>query len=165
MPPTKKTLIILGIDPGLAATGFGLIKKRGSKLTMINYSCIKTQAKTPTETRLMEIYQALNKLIKKYKPDIIAIEQLFFCKNVKTALAVGQARGVVILAAGKNKSVIKEFTPLQIKQALTGYGRASKKQIQQMVKIILNLSKVPKPDDAADALATAVCCANSLQKI
>jgi len=158
----QEALVILGVDPGLADTGFGVIEKQGSYLKMIDYGCIKTKAKIPTAIRLTEIYQNLNKLIKKFKPDIIAIEQLFFCKNVKTALAVGQARGVIVLAGGKNNLIIHEFTPLQVKQALTTYGKASKNQVQQMVKVILNLKNIPKPDDAADALAIAVCCANSV---
>jgi len=156
------SLVILGIDPGLADTGFGLIEKEKSKLRLIDYGCIKTQAKLPPEVRLKQIDKSVNKLIKKYRPDIIGVEKLFFCKNVKTALAVGQARGVIILAAGKNQLQLIEFTPLQIKQALTGYGKADKNQIQQMVKVILNLKQIPKPDDAADALAVAVCCANSI---
>ena len=162
MPKSNKTAIILGIDPGLADTGFGLIKKDGSRLTLIDCGSIKTKAKTPTEVRLMEIYQSLGKLIKKYKPDIIAVEKLFFCKNVKTALAVGQARGVIMLVAGQNKLLVEEFTPLQIKLALTGYGQASKKQVEQMVKTILGLKTPLKSDDAADALATAICCTNSI---
>ncbi|MEA3398712.1 MAG: crossover junction endodeoxyribonuclease RuvC [Patescibacteria group bacterium] len=155
-------MVILGIDPGLADTGFGLIEKQGNKLNLVDYGCVKTKAKTPNEERLLKIYNELEKITKKYKPEIIAVEELFFCKNVKSALAVGQARGVVILLAGKNKLKLTEFTPLQIKQALTTYGKASKDQVQQMVKIILNLKNIPKPDHASDALAAAICCANSI---
>lgn len=162
MPKSKNRVIILGVDPGLADTGFGIIEKQGSQLKLIDYGCIKTAAKTPMEKRLLEIFQSLNTVIKKYKPEIISVEQLFFCKNVKTALAVGQARGVIILVAGKNKLTTHEFTPLQIKLALTSYGKASKKQVQDMVKIILNLKSIPKPDHAADALAAAICCAHSI---
>ncbi len=154
--------VILGIDPGLADTGFGVIKKTKSRLELIDYGCIRTKAKEPTEDRLLEIANFLDKIIKKYQPDVIAVEKLFFCKNVKTALAVGQARGVIILAAGKHQLQLHEFTPLQVKMALTTYGKASKNQVQQMVKIILGLKQIPKPDDAADALAAAVCCAHSL---
>lgn len=157
----KRQVTILGIDPGLAATGFGVIEKQGSRLKLIDYGCIKTKVQLPTEKRLEQISADLNKIIKKYRPKIIAVEKLFFCKNVKTALAVGQARGVIILVAGQNCLEIEEYTPLQIKQALTGYGQAEKRQIQQMVKVILNLKTVPTPDDAADALAAAVCCAHS----
>ena len=163
MPKSKsKKIVILGIDPGLANTGFGIITKKGNDLELIDYGCITTKASMTTETRLMEIFEGLEKIIKKYKPDNMAVEELFFCKNVKSALAVGQARGVVVLFAGKNKLKLQEFTPLQIKMALTSYGRASKGQVQQMVKIILNLKKAPKPDHAADALAAAICGANSL---
>jgi len=159
---SESPLVILGIDPGLADTGFGIIIKRGNKLEAVNFGTIKTAAKIPLETRLNQIYDELNKVIKKYKPDVIGIEQLFFCKNAKTALIVGHARGVVMLAAGRNKIKIREFTPLQVKQGLTSYGKASKNQIQQMVKIILNLKQIPKPDDAADALAIAICCTHHL---
>ncbi|MFA6215735.1 MAG: crossover junction endodeoxyribonuclease RuvC [Patescibacteria group bacterium] len=154
--------IILGIDPGLADTGFGIIEKLGSKLKMIDYGSIKTKAGEKSEQRLKEISESLNRLIKKYRPETMAVEKLFFCKNVKTAIAVGQARGVVILAAGQNQLKVVEFTPLQIKLALTSYGKASKKQVQQMVKIVLSLKQIPKPDDAADALAAAICCAHSI---
>jgi len=158
----KKQTIILGIDPGLADTGFGVIEKKGNILKMIDYGCIKTSAQTAPEKRLLEIHNDLNKLIKKYRPEIMGVEKLFFCKNVKTALSVGQARGIIILAGGKNKLTIKEFTPLQVKQGLTTYGKASKNQVQQMVKVVLNLKNIPKSDDAADALAVAICCANSI---
>lgn len=155
-------LIILGIDPGLADTGFGIIIKDGSCFKMIDYGSIKTKADLALDKRLIEIHEQLNKIIKKYRPTLISVEKLFFCNNAKTAIAVGQARGVVMLAAGENKLLIKEFTPLQIKLALTSYGKASKKQVQQMVKVVLGLKQIPKPDDAADALAAAICCANHL---
>lgn len=157
----KKT-IILGIDPGLADTGFGIIEKQGASLSALDFGSVKTDSANDTETRLLEIYQNLNQLIKKYKPQKVAIEKLFFAKNIKTALDVGQSRGVAILAAGNNKLKIAEFTPLQVKQAITSYGKADKKQVQQMVKIILNLKNPPKSDDAADALAVAICYANYL---
>lgn len=158
----QKSEIILGIDPGLADTGFGIIEKTGNKLKAIDYGCIKTQASLPMEKRLLEIQITLQNIVKKYQPDLMAVEKLFFCKNVKTALAVGQARGVVVLVCGQYRLPLKEYTPLQIKQALTSYGKASKNQVQQMVKVILKLKQIPKPDDAADALAVAVCCANSI---
>lgn len=157
----KRQVIILGIDPGLADTGFGLVKKTGSKLEMIDYGNIKTKAKLPLPIRLNEIHQALDRLIKKHKPAVIGVEQLFFCKNVKTAIAVGQARGVILLTAGQHSIPIEEFTPLQVKMALTSYGHASKKQVQQMVKTLLKLKTIPKPDDASDALAVAICCTHS----
>lgn len=162
MPTSRlKKVTILGIDPGLADTGYGVIKKDKGEVTSIDLGCIKTKAGMPEKQRLVEIHTAINQLIKKFRPDIIAVEKLFFGKNVTTAMSVSQARGVIILAAGKHRLELVEFTPLQVKQALTGYGRASKNQIKEMVKIILNLSRPPKSDDAADALAVAICCANS----
>lgn len=162
MPSSKnKPITILGIDPGLADTGFGVIEKNKGNLSAIDFGCIKTKAGVPDKQRLVEIHTSINQLIKKYKPDIITVEKLFFGKNVKTAMSVSQARGVIILAVGKNKSELVEYTPLQVKQALTGYGQASKDQVKAMVKIILKLAQPPKSDDAADALAIAICCANS----
>ena len=158
---TKKS-IILGIDPGLADTGFGVIVKTGAKFQVLDYGSIKTKAKVPDQDRLQTIHQSLAALIKKYRPEYIAVEKLFFAKNVKTALAVGQARGVVILCAGANCLKLEEYTPLQVKMAITGYGKADKNQVQQMVKVVLGLKDIPRPDDAADALAIAVCCANSI---
>jgi crossover junction endodeoxyribonuclease RuvC len=156
-------MVIIGIDPGLATTGYGIIKieNRKSKFEIIDYGCIRTAPKIPFAERLEIIYKELNNLIKKYKPDKIAIEKIFFARNVKTAMQIGEARGVVTLIAVQNKIPIFEFTPLQIKQALTSYGQASKEQIQKMVKIILNLKEIPKPDDAADALAIAITCSQN----
>ncbi|MBI3291033.1 crossover junction endodeoxyribonuclease RuvC [Candidatus Falkowbacteria bacterium] len=158
----RKSQIILGVDPGLADIGFAIIEKQGGLLKAIDYGRVKTSASSPTQVRLKEIHQNLNKLIKKHKPQIIGVEKLFFAKNSKTALKVGEARGVIMLLAGENKLTLKEFTPLQVKMALTGYGQASKNQIKQMVKAVLGLPGLPKSDDAADALAVAICCANSL---
>lgn len=154
--------IILGIDPGLADVGYGIIEKdnRG-KLICREYGVVKTLAKEELGKRLEIINKKLDKIIKKYKPGLVAVEQLFFCKNVKTALLVGQARGVILLTARQNKIPTVEFTPLQVKQAVSSYGQAGKLQVQKMVKILLNLSQLPGPDDAADALAIAICAANS----
>jgi len=160
MTLTKKT-IILGIDPGYAITGWSILAKEKQNLKLIKYGVITTPQKMEHAERLNSLNQELNKIIKKHKPDILAIEDLFFFKNLKTAIKVAEARGVILMTAIENKLKIKEFTPLQIKQALVGYGRAEKKQIQEMVKMILNLKKIPKPDDAADAVAVAICCANS----
>ncbi len=154
-------MIILGIDPGTATTGYGLIEKN-KELKLIDYGCIKTAANLATAERLKELHDRLNDLIKKYKPDIMAVEDIFFFKNLKTAIKVSQARGVILLTAAKTKILAFEYTPLQIKQAVTSYGRAEKIQVQKMVKLLLNLEEIPKPDDAADALAVAICCANSL---
>lgn len=159
----KKGKIILGIDPGIADTGFGVIEKnQQGNLICLTYGSIKTQARLPIDERLNILAQELKKLIKKYRPNLMAVEQLFFCKNVKTALVVGQARGVVLLVAKQNRVPIVEFTPLQVKQAVSTYGQASKMQVQKMVKLLLNLDKIPRPDDAADALAIAICAGNSV---
>ncbi len=158
--------IILGIDPGIADTGYGVIKKnRSDNLVCITYGSIKTLAGLAMPNRLSIINEELTKIIKKYKPKLIAVEQLFFCKNVKTALMVGQARGVILLTGEQNKIPMVEFTPLQVKQAVAAYGQAGKMQVQKMVKILLNLDKLPRPDDAADALAVAICAANNNQNL
>jgi crossover junction endodeoxyribonuclease RuvC len=158
----KHYTIILGIDPGIADTGYGIIEKdKSGNLSCLGYGSIKTKAKTELANRLEIINKELTKVIKEFKPKLIAVEQLFFCKNVKTALIVGQARGVVMLTARQNRISLVEFTPLQVKQAVAAYGRASKMQVQKMVKLLLNLKELPKPDDAADALAIAICAAHS----
>jgi crossover junction endodeoxyribonuclease RuvC len=152
--------IVLGIDPGIADTGYGFVQVNGSSLKCLAYGSIKTKADDELSVRLLVLYQELLKLIKKYKPQEAAVEQLFFNKNVRTALIVGQARGVALLALSKSGLVIRDFTPGQVKQAVAAYGQASKKQVQKMVKLILALKELPTPDDAADALAVAICGAN-----
>ena len=152
---------ILGIDPGLASTGWGLIEKNKSKIILIDYGCIITSSKKSMPNRLQEIHEQLKKIIQKYKPSSIALEEIFFAKNAKTALKIGEVRGVIQLTCIESQNPITEFTPLQIKQAITGYGRADKNQIAQMVKLNLNLVKIPKPDHAADALAIAICCSQT----
>ncbi|WP_281889006.1 crossover junction endodeoxyribonuclease RuvC [Paenibacillus sp. YYML68] len=152
---------VLGIDPGIAIVGFGFIDKEGHKLTPVQYGSIQTEAHTDDAFRLKQVYEAMVQLIDKYKPDAVAIEKLFFNRNVTTALTVGQARGVLMLAAVQKGLPIGEYTPLQVKQAIVGYGKAEKKQVQEMVKMFLKLSAVPKPDDVADALAVAICHAHS----
>src|SRR3989344_7391403 len=154
-------MLILGIDPGTAKIGLGLIEYKNKKTWVKCYDCLTTNAADTTAARLNDLYKQLLKFIKEHQPDIIAVEELFFFKNLKTAIKVSQARGVILLAAAQQGLKIYEYTPLQVKQALTGYGRAEKKQMQQMVKVVLNLKEVPRPDDAADALAVAVCCAHS----
>ena len=151
-------MIILGIDPGLATTGWGVVKKERAQFKMIDYGCIITSATQNHADRLLSINVELTRLIKKYKPDMVSVEELFFYKNVKTATKVGEARGVILLTAAQLNIKLKEFTPLQIKQAISSYGRADKQQMQRMVKVILNLKEIPKPDDAADALAAAITC-------
>lgn len=156
-------MIILGIDPGTAITGFGVISVEGNKFKPIEYGCIYTEAHLDLELRLEKIFKELNILLEKYKPEEMAVEELFFNKNVRTALSVGQARGVVLLAGALKGLKVNGYTPLQIKQGVVGYGRAQKKQIQQMVKTFLNLNEIPKPDDAADGLAVAICHAHFRQ--
>lgn len=149
--------IILGFDPGVADTGFGIINDENGKLICLEYGSIKTAAQLPLPERLVIIYSAVQELLKKYSPALISIEQLFFSKNVKTAMAVGQARGVVLLACEQSGVPIMEFTPNQVKQAVSSYGGANKEQVQRMVQMLLRLEEIPKPDDAADALAIAIC--------
>lgn len=147
---------IIGIDPGTGILGFGVIEVIKDKTLMIDAGVIKTPAHTPLDERLVEIYDSLVEIIAATKPEIMSIEKLFFAQNVTTAMSVSHARGVAMLAGKKAGLLIAEYTPLQIKQTLTGYGRADKKQMQEMVRIYLNLQTNPKPDDCADALATAI---------
>jgi len=155
-------MIILGIDPGTAIIGYGVIDS-SRKLELIDYGCIKTSADLSTADRLVILNKELEKLLKKFKPDAAAVEDIFFFKNLKTAIKVSQARGVILLTIAHLKIPIYEFTPLQIKQAVACYGRAEKIQVQKMVKTLLGLKDIPKPDDAADALAVAICCGHSLK--
>ena len=148
---------ILGIDPGYAIVGFGVIGYSNNTLVPIEYGAITTPAHTKTEFRLCEIYDGICELCDKFHPDALSIEELFFNSNAKTAVNVCQARGVILLAASRRGIPIFEYTPLQIKQAVTGYGRAEKHQIISMVTTLLNLKTPPKPDDTADALAAAIC--------
>lgn len=152
---------IMGIDPGVAIVGFGLIDKVGHKLTPVQYGSIQTEAHTDEGIRLRQIYESMIELIERYQPEEIAVEKLFFNRNVTTAISVGQARGVILLAAIQKGLEVGEYTPLQVKQAIVGYGKAEKRQVQEMVKLFLHLSEVPKPDDVADALAIAICHAHS----
>lgn len=147
---------ILGIDTGYAITGFGVIDVKDGELTVIDYGIIKTESNAEPTERFLDIYEGISELIDKYSPDVFAIEKLFYFKNQKTFVNVLQARGVALIAAIQKDISIAEYTPLQVKQALTGYGRADKGQIQLMVKTRLNLDEIPKPDDAADALAICV---------
>lgn len=149
-------MIILGIDPGYAIVGIGVIEYKGGKFRYIKHGAITTPAGMPTAERLKIIYNEINLLLDEYKPDAVAIEELFFNSNQKTAIMVAQARGVLLVACANRNIPLFEYTPLQVKQSLTGYGRADKKQIQTMVKMLLGLNAIPKPDDAADALAIAI---------
>ena len=155
-------MVVLGIDPGTANLGWGIIKRtEGEAYKVGAYGCIRTDRSNLFSRRLEEIHKKLSRVVKKYQPDIAAIEQLFFAKNVKTAISVGEARGVAILVAAEANLHVAEYTPLQVKQSLVGYGRAEKKQMQKMLKVLLGLKDIPKPDDAADALAVALCHLNS----
>jgi len=152
-------MIVLGIDPGIARMGWGIISFTNNKAIAIEYGCFTTDKETKEEIRLAEIFDFVSMLIGKYDPEIVSVEKLFFASNAKTALIVGQARGAILLAAGRKKIPVSSFTPLEVKMALTGYGRADKNQIQRMVQSMLALSKIPTPDDTADALAIAITCA------
>lgn len=154
-------MMILGIDPGYAIVGYGLIDYRNNHFTVVDYGAILTDAGTPFNERLEKIYDSLVAIIERYKPEAMSVEKVFYNSNAKTVIDVSQARGVIILAAQKNKVPVFEYTPLQVKQSVVGYGRAEKKQIQEMTRRILALDKIPKPDDTADALAMAICHAHS----
>lgn len=154
-------MLVLGIDPGTAITGYGIVKEfPDGKLQSIVHGVIKTPSKMPMPNRLDILFEELTEIIQEYQPDSCAVEKIFFSKNVKTAISVGQGRGVVLLALAKGNMAVGEYTPNEIKQAITGYGNADKRQMQEMVKTLLNLDKIPKPDDAADALGVAVCHIN-----
>ncbi|AGA69950.1 Holliday junction endonuclease RuvC [Desulfitobacterium dichloroeliminans LMG P-21439] len=155
-------MLILGIDPGTAIMGYGLIEKKGSRLLAVDYGCWRTPAHTPMTERLLMLYNDIAACIKNHQPNFVAVEELFFNRNTTTAISVGQARGVILLAAAQAGIPVSEYTPLQVKQSVTGYGRADKQQIQQMVKALLGLPEIPKPDDTADALAIAICHAHSV---
>ena len=148
---------ILGIDPGYAILGYGIIEMRGNRFKVIDYGAVTTEAGMEMPDRLKVLYNSLMELIGRFEPEVASVEELFFNTNAKTAILVGQARGVALLACSNSGLEIAEYTPLQIKQALVGNGRAEKKQVQFMVKTILNLKEAPKPDDTADALAAAIC--------
>lgn len=156
-------MIILGIDPGIAIVGYSIVECKGNNFKAIDYGCITTDSNLLFPDRIKIIYDRLTEIIEIYNPEDLAVEELFFNKNVKTAIKVGQARGVEILAAVNKGMNIYEYTPLQIKQAVVGYGRADKVQVQEMVKLLLNLKERPKPDDVADALAVAICHGSSIK--
>ncbi len=157
----EKAMRILGIDPGYAIMGYGVVELIGNKFKVIEYGSIMTESRKNMTDRLKHLYYELMQLINRTDPDVAAIEELFFNTNTTTAIKVGQARGVSILACANSGIETNEYTPLQVKMALTGYGRANKKQVQHMTKTILNLKEVPKPDDTADALAIAICHGHS----
>jgi len=152
---------VLGIDPGIAITGYGIIDFAGNSFSPVDYGSIRSATEMPQHLRLNKLYNELTDLIIKYRPHCMAVEELFFNRNVRTAMSVSQARGVILLASAQSDLEVYEYTPLQVKLAVVGRGRADKKQVQYMIKIILNLPAVPRPDDVADALAIAVCHINN----
>jgi crossover junction endodeoxyribonuclease RuvC len=155
-------VIVLGIDPGTARTGYGIVAREGSTLRMVDYGCLETIDDRPLAGRLLLIHEALSDLIETHRPEAVGVERLFFNKNVQTAFAVGQARGVVLLTAAQHGLPVVELGPHEVKLAVTGYGRAPKDQVQRMVQLLLSMTELPRPDDAADALAVAVCTAHGL---
>lgn len=154
-------MIVLGIDPGTASVGYGIVERRGSALRAVDYGTVSTSPDEPLATRLQQIHALVAELIETHAPDVVAVERLFFSRNAQTALAVGQARGVVLLAAAQAGVAVREATPNEVKSGVTGYGAADKGQVARMVTVILQLVEVPTPDDTADALATAITIANS----
>lgn len=158
-------MVILGIDPGYAIVGWGVIEYKAGRFRTLGYGAITTPASMPMEKRFLSIYQSLEQIVKKYRPEYLSIEKLFFTTNAKTAIDVAQARGVILLCCTQNGLDIFEYTPLQVKQAITGYGKAIKKQVMEMSRVLLNLPSVPKPDDTADALALAICHAHSFHSL
>lgn len=155
-------MIILGIDPGTAALGYGIIERKGGRLRAIDYGCLETSPDTAMPERLLAIHSIVDELLDVHQPAVVGVERLFFSKNAQTAMAVGQARGIVLLAAAQHGRAVREATPNEVKSAIAGYGAADKQQVQRMVQLVLGMSELPRPDDAADALAIAVCVANRL---
>jgi crossover junction endodeoxyribonuclease RuvC len=154
-------VIVLGIDPGTAALGYGIVERTGSRLRMVDNGCLVTLASLPLPERLLAVHRLVVELLELHKPDLLAVERLFFSRNAQTAFAVGQARGVVLLAGAEAGVPVREATPNEVKIAVTGYGAADKEQVGRMVAVVLGLDQVPRPDDAADALAVAIWAANS----
>lgn len=156
-------MLIVGIDPGTATTGYGLVRETDNGIEVVDFGVVVTPAGERPEIRLFQLYEALTKLMLLHRPQSGAVERLFFQRNVSTAIAVGQARGVAMLVMAQNSVPVAEYTPLEVKQAVTGYGKADKNQVQQMVKALLELEDIPRPDDAADALAIAICHLHSMK--
>ena len=155
------TMIVLGIDPGIANTGYGFIKAESSTFSLLDFGCIQTSPKAESTQRLKAIYDELIQLVGEYQPEFFALEDLFFSKNVSSAFAVGEARGVIKLVAANTNRRLYNYPPVEVKQAVVGYGKAPKRQVQEMVKLLLRLKEIPRPDHAADALAVAICHARS----
>lgn len=160
-PGPSRPVIVLGIDPGTALTGYGIVERTGSHLRALDYGCVETTPAQELAVRLLTIYRSVSQLIELHRPEMVGVERLFFNRNVQTAFAVGQARGVVLLAAAEAGLPVFEYGPHEVKMAVTGYGRADKRQVQRMVQAVLRLDILPHPDDAADALAVAICLAHA----
>jgi crossover junction endodeoxyribonuclease RuvC len=158
-------VIILGVDPGTAALGYGILERSGGRLRAIDHGCLETSPDLPLPERLLAIHALLDDLIQLHEPAIVAVERLFFSRNAQTAIAVGQARGVVLLAAAQHGRPVREATPSEVKIAVAGYGAADKRQVQRMVQLVLGMKDLPTPDDAADALAVAICIANRVGQV
>jgi crossover junction endodeoxyribonuclease RuvC len=156
-------VLVVGIDPGVATTGYGVVRDTRNGILLVDYGVVTTPPKLVLAQRLLLLHQELEKIIQLHRPESAAVEKLFFQKNVTTAIAVGQARGVALLTMAENQIEVSEYTPLEVKQAVAGYGSADKKQVQYMVKAILNMEVIPTPDDAADALAIAICHLHSVR--
>ena len=156
-------MIVLGIDPGTARLGYGLVERQGSQLTMLDYGCLETINDRPLEQRLLIIHEGITDLIETHHPEAMGVERLFFNKNTQTAMAVGQARGVVLLTAAEHGLPVFEYGPHEVKLAVTGYGRAPHDQVQRMVQLVLSMRELPRPDDAGDAMAVAVCTAHAVR--
>ncbi len=154
---TRGRGIVLGVDPGTAILGYGVVATEGEALEAVEFGVLTTQASLPLTSRLLVLFEGLTEIIERVSPTEVAVEQLFFSRNVQSAFAVGQARGVALLAAGRRGIPVSEYTPQQVKQAVAGYGKATKAQVQSMVQLMLSLKEIPQPDDAADALAIAIC--------
>ncbi len=154
---------VLGIDPGTARTGYGIVQRDGNALRLVDFGCLETLSSAPPAERLLSIHRGVLQLIELHRPEVVGVERLFFNRNVQTAFAVGQARGVVLLAAATHALPVLEYGPHEVKVAVTGYGRADKSQVQRMVQTLLGMVELPRPDDAADALAVAICLAHGLR--
>lgn len=150
-------MLVLGLDPGLATTGYGLVQSDGEHLQAVAYGVLRTSARLPLAARLVDLHQKTCALLEQYHPHVVAVEELFFATNAQTAMLVGEARGVLLFTVAQAGLEIREYTPLQVKQAVTGYGAADKSQVQHMVRLLLGLDEIPRPDDAADALAVSIC--------
>ena len=157
-------MIVLGIDPGTAATGYGVLERVGPRIRALDFGCVETSPEQQLPERLLRIHDAVGGLIDLYPPALVAVERLFFNRNVQTAFAVGQARGAILLTAAEHGIPVVEYTPNEVKMAVTGYGSAPKLQVQRMIQTLLGLAELPRPDDAADALAIAICAAHSHQE-